>query len=130
VAANEYDGYVQQYDPCGISYILTRYVLAYGRDVTIAVPILVGVAAGVIGSLLTKPPSREVVEKFFTKIYTPIGQDEKLDLLLSEAVPASNRLVTTGGLFVVRPSRESWVGFVVALVLCLACVLVMLAILG
>jgi len=113
----------------GISYILTRYVLAYGRDVTIAVPILVGVAAGVIGSLLTKPPSREVVEKFFTKIYTPIGQDEKLGLPLSEAVPASNRLVTTGGLFVVRPSRESWVGFVVALVLCLACVLGMLAIL-
>ena len=113
----------------GTSYILTRHVLAYGRDVTIGVPIVVGVLAGVIGSLLTKPPKPETVEKFFKKIYVPIGQEQKLDLPLDEALPQSARLVTTGGLFIVKPSRQSWVGFVVTLGICLACVLVMLAIL-
>ena len=113
----------------GISYILTRHVLMCGRDVTIAVPIIVGVAGGVIGSLLTKPPQREAIERFFTKIYVPIGQDEKLELPLDEAVPASSRLTTAGGLFIVKPSRQSWVGLVVALGLCVACVLAMLALL-
>jgi len=32
-------------------------------------------------------------------------------------------------LFVVKPSRQSWVGFVVTLGICVACVLVMLALL-
>ena len=92
-------------------------------------PLLVGVLAGVIGSLLTKPPKPETIEKFFKKIYVPIGQEQKLDLPLDEAVPQSARLVTTGGLFIVKPSRQSRVGFVVTLGICLACVLVMLAIL-
>ena len=113
----------------GLSYILTRHVMDCSRDITIAVPLIVGVAAGVIGSLVTRPPKREAIERFFTKIYVPIGQDERLELPLDEAVPASNRLTTAGGLFVVKPSRESWVGFVVATVLCLACILAMLAIL-
>ncbi|MBN2271013.1 MAG: sodium:solute symporter family protein [Sedimentisphaerales bacterium] len=113
----------------GISYILTRHVLMCGRDVTIAVPIIVGVAAGVIGSLLTKPPQRGAIERFFTKIYVPIGQEDKLELPLDEAVPASSRLTTAGGLFIVKPSRQSWVGLVVSLGLCVACVLAMLALL-
>jgi Na+/proline symporter len=46
----------------GASYILTRHVLAYDRDITIAVPIVVGVLAGVIGSLLTKPPRKILQE--------------------------------------------------------------------
>jgi len=111
------------------TFLVSRYVLDCSRDVTIGVPIVVGVLAGVIGSLVTKPPSRETIEKFFTKIYVPIGQDEKLELPLDEAVPASNRWLTAGGLFVVKPSRQSWVGFVVTLGICLACILVMLAIL-
>jgi Na+/proline symporter len=113
----------------GLSYILTRHVMDCSRDITIAVPIVVGVAAGVIGSLVTRPPKREAIERFFTKIYVPIGQDERLELPLDEVVPASSRLTTAGGLFVVKPSRESWVGFVVATVLCLGCILAMLAIL-
>ncbi len=111
------------------TFLVSRYVLGCSRDVTIGVPIVVGVLAGVIGSLVTKPPSRETIEKFFTKIYVPIGQDEKLELPLDEAVPASNQWLTAGGLFVVKPSRQSWVGFVVTLGICLACILVMLAIL-
>jgi len=111
------------------AFLVSRYVLMCGRDITIAVPILVGVAGGVIGSVVTKPPNREVVEKFFTKIYVPIGQEKKLDLGLDEAVPQSQRLVSAGGLFIVKPSRQSWVGFVIALGICLACVLAMLAIL-
>jgi hypothetical protein len=93
------------------------------------VPIVVGVLAGVIGSLVTKPPRRETIEKFFTKIYVPIGQEEKLELPLDEAVPPSRRWLTAGGLFIVKPSRQSWVGFVITLGICLACILVMVAIL-
>ncbi len=111
------------------TFLVSRYVLDCSRDVTIGLPIVVGVLAGVIGSLVTKPPSRKTIEKFFTKIYVPIGRDEKLELPLDEAVPASNRWLTAGGLFVVKPSRQSWVGFVVTLGICLACILVMLAIL-
>jgi len=111
------------------TFLISRYVLDCSRDVTIGVPIVVGVLAGVIGSLVTKPPKREAIEKFFTKIYVPIGQEEKLELPLEEAVPPSSRWSTAGGLFIVKPSRQSWVGFLVTLVICLACVLVMLAIL-
>jgi len=111
------------------TFLISRYVFDCGRDITIGAPIVVGVLAGVIGSLVTKPPSRETIEKFFTKIYVPIGQEEKLELPLEEAVPQSSRWYTAGGLFLVKPSRQSIVGFVVTLGICLACVLVMLAIL-
>jgi Na+/proline symporter len=111
------------------TFLISRYVLDCSRDVTIGVPIVVGVLAGVIGSLVTKPPKRETIEKFFTKIYIPIGQEEKLELPLEKAVPQSGRWFTAGGLFLVKPSRQSVVGFVVTLGICLACVLVMLAIL-
>ena len=111
------------------TFLVSRYVLDCSRDVTIGVPIVVGVLAGVIGSLVTKPPKREKIEKFFTKIYVPIGQEEKLELPLEEAVPQSSRWYTAGGLFMVKPSRQSWVGFLVTLGICLACVLVMLVIL-
>ena len=111
------------------TFLISRYVLDCSRDVTIGVPIVVGVLAGVIGSLVTKPPKRETIEKFFTKIYVPIGQEEKLGLPLEEAVPQSSRWYTAGGLFIVKPSRQSVVGFVLTLVICLACVVVMLAIL-
>ena len=115
-----------------VIFILTRYVIEYTsvmRAITIGVPILAGVAGGVVGSLLTEPPKRETIEKFFKKIYVPIGQEEKLDLSLDEAVPESRRWLTAGGLFIVKPSRQSWVGFLVTLGICLACILVMLAIL-
>ncbi|MEJ2701970.1 MAG: sodium:solute symporter family protein [Sedimentisphaerales bacterium] len=111
------------------SYILTRYVCQCTRDITIGVPIVVGVAAGVAASLLTKPPKAETLEKFFKKIYVPIGDERALDVPLDEAVPASKRWFTRGGLFIVKPSHQSWVGFVVTLAICVLCVLVMLAIL-
>jgi Na+/proline symporter len=111
------------------SYILTRYVLLCSRDITIGVPILVGVTAGVVASLLTKPSRTETIEKFFKKIYVPIGAEKELERPLDEAVPASKRLFTGGGLLIIKPSRQSIVGFIVTLAICLACVLVMLAIL-
>ncbi len=111
------------------TFLVSRYVLDCSRDITIGVPIVVGVLAGVIGSLMTRPPKREVIKKFFRKIYVPIGQEEKLELSLDEAVPQSRRWLTAGGLFIVKPSRQSWVGFVVTLGICLACVVAMLAIL-
>jgi len=111
------------------TFLISRYVLDCSRDITIGAPIVVGVLAGVVGSLVTKPPKRQTIEKFFTKIYVPIGQEKKLELPLEEAVPQSSRWYTAGGLFIVKPSRQSWVGFLVTLVICLACVVVMLAIL-
>jgi Na+/proline symporter len=115
-----------------VTFILTRYVIEYTsniRAITIGVPILAGLLGGVIGSLMTKPPKAEQIGKFFTKIYVPIGREEKLELSLDEAVPQSRRWFTAGGLFIVKPSRQSCVGFLVTLGICLACVLVMLAIL-
>jgi hypothetical protein len=111
------------------TFLVSRYVLGCSRDVTIGVPILVGVLAGVIGSLVTKPPRPETIEKFFRKIYVPIGREKELELPLNEVVPQSKRWLTAGGLFIVKPSRQSCVGFVITLAICLACVLVMLAIL-
>jgi Na+/proline symporter len=111
------------------TFLFTRYYLDASRDITIGVPIVVGVLSGVIGSLITKPPNRETIEKFFTKIYIPIGQEDKLTLPLDEAIPQQKRLLSSGELFLVKPSRQSWVGFVVTLGICLACVLVMLIIL-
>jgi len=88
-----------------------------------------GFVFGVIGSLLSKPPDRQSVERFFTKIHVPIGQEAKLDLPLDEAVPPNRRLLTVGGLFIVKPSLQTCVGFLVVLGICIGCVAVMLAIL-
>lgn len=112
-----------------LTFVVTRYVLDCSREITIAIPILTGVLGGVAGSLLTKPPSTETIKKFFKKIYVPIGEEAKLELSLDEAVPASQRWITAGGLFIVKPSRQSWIGFVITLGICVACVLVMLALL-
>jgi hypothetical protein len=70
-----------------------------------------------------------MIEKFFKKIYTPIGKEERLDLPIDEAIPQHKRWLTAGGLFIIKPSRQSWVGFIITLGICLACVLVMLVIL-
>ncbi len=116
-----------------VAFVMTRYVIEYTRDiraVTIGVPILAGLLGGVVGSLLTRPPKVETIEKFFKKIYVPIGREDRLDLPFDQAVPPANRWFTAGGLFIVKPTRQSWVGFLVALGICLACVAVMLAILN
>ena len=110
-------------------FITTRYILESDRWVTILVPITTGVAGGVIGSLLTARPKQEMLDKFFKKIYTPIGEEEKLELPFDEAVPPSKRLITAGGLLIMKPSRQSWVGFLVTLGICLGCVATMLALL-
>jgi Na+/proline symporter len=104
--------------------------LAFTRLTTIAAPLLTGVVSGVVGSFVTRPPKPEGIERFFKKIYVPIGQEEKLDLPLDEVVPQAKRWLSAGGLFIVKPSRQSLVGFLVALGICLACVLFMLAILN
>ncbi|MDI6447431.1 sodium:solute symporter family protein [Anaerobaca lacustris] len=112
-----------------IVFVITRYVGGLPRHVTIAAPILVGLVAGVVGSLLTRPPNREALERFLAKIYVPIGQEARLALPLDEAVPPSQRWLTAGGLFVVKPSRQSWLGFLVTFAICVLCVVVMQALL-
>jgi Na+/proline symporter len=113
-----------------IAFIITSYVFAMGREFTIGIPLIAGLAAGIVGSLLTDPPSPEVIDPFFKKIYTPIGQEEKLDLPLDQAIPAHKRWLTAGGLFLVKPSRQSWLGFLVTLGICMGCVLTMLLLLN
>ncbi|UCD50658.1 MAG: sodium:solute symporter family protein [Phycisphaerales bacterium] len=113
-----------------VVFVATRYVGDLSRGVTIGLPILAGVAGGIIGSLLSRPPQRERIERFLTKIYVPIGQEEKLNLPLDEAVPASQRWITTGGLFIPKPTRQTWLGFLVTLGICVLCVIVMVALLN
>ena len=110
--------------------VVTRYILHMSQAATTGLPLLAGLVFGIVGSYLGKPPSREVIEKFFRKIYVPIGQEEKLSLPLDEVVPPEKRLLEVGGLFIVRPSRQSWLGFVITLAVCLVLVAVMVALLS
>jgi len=111
------------------AFVITRYVYNCPRAITVGVPILIGVLAGVAGSLVTAAPGREMVEDFFKRIYTPIGAEDRFKLSLDEVVPPEKRLLTAGGLFIVKPSAQSAVGFVITLAICLACVAVMVALL-
>jgi len=123
---------------CIVPAILVYVFIVYNRQsgaVSIpghladVLPLVTGLLGAIVGSLTTPPPEARVIEKFFTKIYVPIGHEEKLDLSLDEAVPPAKRLVTASGLFIVKPSRQSWVGIIVATAICAACVAVMLVLL-
>lgn len=106
-------------------FLISRYVMQWPRECTVGLPILTGIVFGIVGSLLTAPPDPETVARFFTKIYTPIGAEDQLDKSLDEAVPAEQRLFTAGGLFVVKPSRQSVIGFLLTVAACVACIAVM-----
>ena len=108
--------------------IYCRSASGIPKEVMFGSFIAAGVVFGVMGSLLSKPPDRQTVERFFVKIHTPIGKEAKLRLTLDEAVPANRRLLTVGGLFIVKPSLQTWVGFLVVLGICIGCLLAMLAI--
>ena len=97
-----------------------EYTAALSMAWRTGLPLAAGALGGLAGSLLTRPPRAERTDPFFRKIYTPIGQEDRLALPLDQAVPPSARLLTAGGLFLVKPSRQSWVGFLVALAICLA----------
>ena len=111
-------------------FLTARVVPGCPTALQFGLPILAGIVFGVIGSLVTRPPEPERIERFFKRIYVPIGEEARLELPLDEAVPPSKRLLTAGGLFLVKPSRQSWVGFLVTLAICLACVAAMLVVLG
>jgi len=113
-----------------VVFFAVRWIEGCPRAAIFGLPILAGLLGGIIGSLLTRPPDAERIEKFFRKIHTPIGQEYKLSLPLDEVVPPENRWLTAGGLFIVKPSPQSWVGFLVILAICTACVLTMVALLG
>ncbi len=79
-----------------------------------------GIFAGWLASILTRTVDTVAVDRFFVKIHTPIGQEEKLDMPLDEAIPKSERLLDFGGLLILKPNRESWIGFVVAWIIVFA----------
>jgi Na+/proline symporter len=101
------------------TFLTTRYGFNMGQAATTGLPLAAGAVGGIVGSLLTRPPRPEQIDPFFKKIYTPIGQEERLELPLDEAVPPEKRLLTAGGLFIVKPTRQSWLGFLITLVICL-----------
>jgi hypothetical protein len=102
-----------------VAFTVTRYGLQCSREIVTGLSILAGILAGVVGSLVTRPPNAERTEEFFKRIYVPIGQEDKLQWSLDEVVPPHRRLLTAGGLFIVKPSRQSWVGFTITLAICL-----------
>ncbi|HUT34597.1 MAG TPA: hypothetical protein VNE39_14005 [Planctomycetota bacterium] len=108
----------------------TKDTLAFSRLAVTAAPLVTAILGGILGSLLTRRPNQEVIEKFFKKIYTPIGQEAKLDLPFDEVLPPNRRLLTAGGLFLMKPSRQSWTGFVLVVAICFGLVALMLALLA
>ncbi|MBN2272501.1 MAG: sodium:solute symporter family protein [Sedimentisphaerales bacterium] len=112
-----------------VAFVVTRYILGCSREVVTALPLLAGVAGGIAGSYLTRPPSREQVEEFYKRIYVPIGREKQLELSLAEVVPPEKRLLTGAGLFIIRPSRQSLAGFVVTLAISVGAVLFMMTLL-
>jgi Na+/proline symporter len=109
----------------GGTFVVTRFVSGFPPEAAHGLPMLAGVIGGVVGSLLTRPPAAERVDPIFRAMHVPVGEEEKLDLPLDEAVPPSMRWTTAGGLFLVRPSRQSWLGFLAILGICVACVVTM-----
>ena len=71
---------------------------------------------------LAPPPKPDVIGKCFTRIYVPTDQEDKLALALDEAAPPDRRLCTAGGLFLVKPTVQNWLGFSITLAICLALV--------
>lgn len=109
-------------------------VLRYGLDdvhpnVITGFPLLAGITGCVLGSLVTRPPDPERVDLFLKRIYTPIGREAMLERSLDEIVPPSERIITFGGLFIVKPTRQTWVGFSFFLVMSVACVFTLVAVL-
>ncbi len=74
----------------------------------------VGIVSGCLASVFTQPINQTITDRFFVRIHTPIGAEEKLELPLDEAIPTRERLFDSFGLFLVKPDRQSWVGFLVA----------------
>lgn len=100
-----------------VVYVVTEFVLDWPKALwpqQIAMLLGIGAAVGVAVSLLTPRPRKEVVEPFYTKLHTPVGQEDKLELPLDEAMPAERRLVDRWGLLIAKPNLESWGGFLVA----------------
>lgn len=112
------------------AFIVTRYILHCPRSVSTGIPLALGLLAAVVGSLLSRPPARERVEDFFKRIYVPIGQEHQLEASLDEVVTPDQRLLTWGGLFLVKPTTQSRWGFFITLALCVLCVVVMWALLN
>ena len=118
-----------------LSAALCFLVLRYGMigvqpNLVSSLPLLAGITGSIAGSLCTRPPDRQRVEAFLKRIYTPIGEEDRLTLSLDEVVPPECRMITWGGLFIVKPNRQTWVGFAVYLGLCIACVALFAAFLG
>ncbi len=114
-----------------LCFLVLRYGMTGVRpNLVSSLPLLAGITGSIVGSLCTRTPDGQRVEAFLKRIYTPIGQEERLTLELDEVVPPECRLVTWGGLFIVKPTCQTWVGFAAYMGLCITCVAVFAVLLG
>jgi Na+/proline symporter len=99
----------------------TRFLLANATSMAEGPQLLAwlgaGILAGVVVSFLTPPPSKEHGEDYYVRLYTRIGDEERLEKPLDEAIPRDQRLIDVGGIFLPKPSRETLNGFLVAWVI-------------
>ena len=114
-----------------LCFLLLRYVWHPATPgVVTGLPLLAGITGSILGSLLTQPPDRKRVDLFLKRIYTKIGQEEQLEWDLDQVIPQENRLLTWGGLFIVKPTRQTYLGFTFYMALCIGCVLLLKGLLG
>ncbi len=112
-------------------FLLCRYLAAdVSHEAKIGLPMLAGVVVGIVVSLMTRAPDPEQIDRFYVKIFTPIGDEHMLDRPLDEVVPPNKRLTTAFGLFLVKPTRQSCLGFILTLLACATCVIAMAALLA
>ena len=114
-----------------VCFLVLRYSIeGVSPNVITGLPLLAGVTGSIVGSLCTRAPDADRVDMFLKRIYTPIGEEKMLEWDLDEVVPPRRRLITIGGLFIVKPTRQTWMGFTLYLALCIACVVILTMILG
>jgi len=77
-------------------------------------------------SLVTKPNSKEGLDRYYTKMKTPVVPDHKADLrnleeaLLNVEALEQRKLFPGSSLEMQKPTRADWVGFVVCFGVCFA----------
>ncbi len=130
------------------SFIVATAALVYANYFTgwddaakLGVFMPAGFLAGILVSLLTPPPDRQEKDRFFIKLHTRIGEEDKLAERLGQDVPSAPEgsseaegvtdeeqqpvtletafppdrwLINRWGILLPTPSRQTWGGFLVA----------------
>ncbi len=79
--------------------------------------LLAGTVAGIVVSLLTKPPSQDKLDRFYELVRTPVNTvegspAEPCTIPPGVAIPEKRLMIKAGGLEILKPSKSAVVGFV------------------